>query len=343
MNRFDEGRVTIIAELSANHAGSIDNALKTIQAAAEVGADAIKLQTYRADTITLDSEKEDFVVRGGTLWDGRKLYDLYEEAHTPWEWHAELFAEAAKHGLACFSSPFDRSAVDFLEQFDPPAMKIASFEITDVNLIEYAASKGRQMIMSTGIAAAEDIELALQTCRKVGNEDIVLLQCTSSYPAPIETANLNTMLDMARKYHVQVGLSDHTLGITAPVVATALGACMIEKHFILDRSLGGPDADFSLEPDQFEAMVNAVREAESALGEVNYDLTDRKRNSRHFSRSLFVAKDLSKGDVFTEENLRSVRPGTGLHPKHLHEILGKRSNRDLEAGTAMSLEFVLDD
>ncbi len=333
-------KLWIVAELSANHGGKLDLALETVRAAAAAGADAIKLQTYTADTITLDSEKEDFIVRGGTLWDGRKLHDLYEEAHTPWEWHAALFEEAKKHGLACFSSPFDNTAVEFLESFNPPVYKIASFEITDTNLIAHVASKGRQVIISTGIASAEDIELALKTCRDEGNEDVVLLQCTSSYPAPVEEANLNTMLDMARTYRVQVGLSDHTLGNTAALVATALGACMIEKHFILDKSIGGPDADFSLNPEEFKSMVNAVREAESSLGTVNYELTERKVKSRNFSRSLYIAQDVEKGAQLTEENLRSVRPGFGLHPKYLNVLLGQRVNQNLKKGTAMSLDYL---
>ncbi len=340
MSIFFPDKALIVAELSANHGGSLEVALDTITAAKQSGADAIKLQTYTADTITLDSDAEDFVIQGGTLWDGRKLHDLYDEAHTPWEWHEALFAKAKEEGLICFSSPFDQTAVDFLEAFNTPAYKIASFEITDVNLIRYAAQKNKPMIISTGIANQEDIELAIAACREVGNNDITLLKCTSAYPAPIDLVNLNTMVDMKQKYGVEVGLSDHTTGLTAPVVAATLGAKMIEKHFILDRSLGGPDASFSLEPADFGRMVQAVRNAEASLGEVTYGLDESIKSSRQFARSLYVAEEIKKGDFITEQNVRSVRPGNGLHPKYLQECLGKKSNRDLEVGTPFSLEFL---
>jgi pseudaminic acid synthase len=323
--------VFIIAELSANHNGSLETAIETIRAAKRIGADAIKLQTYTADTLTLDSEKEDFIIKG-TIWEGKKLYDLYQEAYTPWEWHAELFKVANEEGLICFSSPFDKTAVDFLETLNTPIYKIASFEITDIPLIEYTASKGKPMIMSTGIATYEDIKLAVDTCRSVGNNDITLLKCTSSYPAPIEEANLVMMQQFAKDFDVKVGLSDHTMGITVPIVATALGATVIEKHFILDRSIGGPDAAFSLNENEFTEMVTAVRQAEKALGRVSYELTEKQINGKQFARSLYVAEDIKKGEVFTEKNIRSVRPGYGMHPKFLKEMIGSKADRDWVKG-----------
>jgi len=323
--------VFIIAELSANHGGSIEIAKETIRAAKRTGADAIKLQTYTADTITLDSDKEDFVIKG-TIWEGKKLYDLYQEAHLPWEWHEELFKTAKEEGLVCFSSPFDKTAVDFLEVLDCPIYKIASFEITDIPLIEYVASKGKPIIMSTGIAAYEDIKLAVDTCRKVGNNDITILKCTSSYPAPIDEANLVMMQRFAKDFTVKVGLSDHTLGTTVPVVATALGATVIEKHFILDKSIGGPDASFSLDEKEFTEMVQAVRNAEKAVGKESYELTEKQKAGKAFSRSLYVAEDIKKGDVFTENNVRSVRPGFGLHPKYFYQIIGTKAIKNFERG-----------
>lgn len=331
--------VFIIAELSANHNGSIDTALETIKAAKRVGADAIKLQTYTADTLTIDSDKEDFKLKG-TIWDGKTYYQLYQEAYTPWEWHKALFDAAKAEGLVCFSSPFDKTAVDFLEDLDAPAYKIASFEITDIPLIEYVASKGKPIIISTGIARQEDIELAVEACKRMGNDDIALLKCTSSYPAPIEEANMVMVDDLAKRYGVISGLSDHTMGTTVPVVATCFGAKIIEKHFILDRSIGGPDASFSLNEEEFTAMVKAVREAELAIGKVDYELTDKQVKGRDLSRSLYVTSDIKEGDVITEENVRSIRPGFGLHPKHYKDILGKVSKQDLTKGTAFRLEYV---
>ena len=325
-------RVFIVAELSANHNGSKDVALKTIRAAKRAGADAVKFQTYTADTITLDCQNEDFKIKQGTLWDGRYLYDLYQEAYTPWEWHRELYDVAKAEGLICFSSPFDKSAVDFLESLGNPIYKIASFEITDVDLIAYAARKGKPMVISTGIATEEDIRLAVDTCRSAGNNDITLLKCTSSYPAPIEEANLCMIADLANRFKVKVGLSDHTLGSIAGITAVSLGACMIEKHFILDRSIGGPDA--------FSQMVKDIRTVESAIGQVNYEPTDKMKAGRAFSRSLYVAENMKKGEVITEINVRSVRPGYGLHPKYLPEILGKKVNRDIEKGTRFTLDYI---
>jgi pseudaminic acid synthase len=327
-------RVFIIAELSANHNGSLENALNTIKAARRAGADAIKLQTYTPDTITIDCEKDDFKIKG-TIWDGKKLYDLYKEAYTPWEWHETLFATAREEGLICFSSPFDKTAVDLLENLGAPAYKIASFEITDIPLIGYVASKGKPVIISTGIAVLEDIELAVDTCRRMGNDQIILLKCTSSYPAPIEEANLAMIPDLSKRFGVIAGLSDHTLGITVPVAATVLGARVIEKHFILDRSIGGPDASFSLDETEFTSMVKAVREAEVAVGKVDYTVTEKMKKSREFSRSLYVVKEIKAGEILTEQNIRSIRPGYGLHPKHYNEVLGKRAKMDLERGKAL--------
>lgn len=336
----DKSPVFIIAELSANHNGSLDNALATIKAAKRAGADCIKLQTYTADTITLDSDKEDFVIKG-TIWDGKKLHTLYQEAYTPWEWHEQIYRVAKEEGLLCFSSPFDKTAVDLLESLNSPAYKIASFEITDIPLIEYVASKGKPVIISTGIARQEDIELALDACHRMGNYDVALLKCTSSYPAPIEEANMCMVRDLAERYNVISGLSDHTMGSTVPVVATVFGAKIIEKHFIIDRAIGGPDASFSMNEEEFTAMVKAVREAEKASGIIDYNLTEKQVKGRDFSRSLYIAEDIKVGEIFTEKNLRSVRPGFGLHPKYYNQLLGKKAAIDLEKGTPMQLEFVL--
>ncbi|WP_343588621.1 pseudaminic acid synthase [Flavobacterium sp.] len=330
----------IIAELSANHNGSIKNAIDTIRAAKRAGADCIKFQTFTADTITLDSKKEDFKITQGTLWDGRYLYELYQEAYTPWEWHEELFRVAKEEGLICFSSPFDKTAVDFLENLNVPAYKIASFEITDIPLIEYTASKGKPIIISTGIAEQADIELALDACRRVGNNDIALLKCTSSYPAPIEEANMCMIKDLSERYKVISGLSDHTMGTTVPIVATALGGKIIEKHFILDRSIGGPDASFSMNEEEFTAMVKAVREAESAIGIVDYSLTEKQAKGKDFSRSLYVVKDIKAGEQITEENVRSVRPGFGMHPKYYKEVLGKKVSADLQKGDSLKWDYI---
>ncbi len=289
----------IIAELSANHNGSLEVALETVRAAKRTGADCIKLQTYTADTITIDSRKDDFLIKG-TIWEGRNLHELYQEAYTPWEWHQALFEEAEKQGLICFSSPFDKTAVDFLEALHVPAYKIASFEITDIPLIEYVASKGKPVILSTGIATIADIELAIAACKRMGNHDIALLKCTSSYPAPIEEANMIMVKDLAERFGVLTGLSDHTMGSTVPVVATCFGAKIIEKHFILDHSIGGPDASFSMDEAEFTAMVKAVREAEAAIGVVDYTLTDKQAKGKDFSRSLYVVEDIKVGEVISE-------------------------------------------
>jgi pseudaminic acid synthase len=329
--------VFIIAELSANHNGSLETAIETIRAAKLAGANAIKFQTYTADTITIDSKKEDFLIKG-TIWEGRNLHDLYSEAYTPWEWHEQLFAVAKEEGLECFSSPFDPTAVELLEKLNVPAYKIASFEITDIPLIELVASKGKPIIISTGIAELEDIELAIDACERMGNENIALLKCTSSYPAPIEEANMIMVKDFAERFNMIVGLSDHTIGSTAPVVATCFGARIIEKHFILDRSIGGPDASFSMNEAEFTEMVKAVREAEKAIGKVDYNLTDKQKKGKDFSRSLYIVEDIAEGEVLTEKNIRSIRPGFGLHPKFYKEVLGKKVKRNIEKGERLSLE-----
>lgn len=331
----------IIAEMSANHGRDIEIAKESIRAAKRIGADAIKLQTYTADTITLDVKTDHFKINQDTAWDGQYLYDLYKKASLPWEWHKELFKVAAKEGLICFSSPFDNSAVDLLEDLGNPIYKIASFEITDIPLIKYVASKGKPIIISTGIASVDDIELAIETCRKEGNNDITILKCTSAYPASPEDANLLTIPDIKKRFGVKSGLSDHTMGIEGAVVAVALGATMIEKHFILDKKIGGPDAHFSLDEKEFKTMIDAVRLAERMMGKVDYEMTEKKRKSREFSRSLFVVNDIKKGDLITKENVRSIRPSYGLHTKHYYEILGKKVIKNLEKGTPMKLEFII--
>lgn len=330
----------IIAELSANHNGDLNVAIATIRAAKKTGADAIKLQTYTPDTLTIDCDNDHFKIEGGTLWDGKSLYELYGEAYTPWEWHKRLFEVAEEEGLICFSSPFDNTAVDFLEDLNVPAYKIASFEIQDIPLIEYAASKGKPIIISTGIAEEEDIQLAVDTCRKVGNNDIILLKCTSSYPAPLELANLNTIPDLKARFGVEVGFSDHTYGSLAPTVATTLGAKVIEKHFILDKSIGGPDADFSLDVKEFTDLVNQVRDTEKLLGKISYEISDKVKKNKKFARSLFVVKDVNAGDIVTEENIRSIRPGYGMHPKHYFDVLGKAFNKNIKKGTPLNFEHL---
>lgn len=332
-------RIMIVAELSANHNGSKQLAIDSIKAIKECGADAVKFQTYTADTITIKSNKKDFKI-SGTLWDNKYLYDLYNEAYTPWEWHKELFDVAKEEGLICFSTPFDQTSVDFLEQLNNPIYKIASFEITDIPLIEYVASKGKPMILSTGIATNEDIELALETCYKMNNRDITLLKCTSSYPAPIEEANLIMIKDLAERYNVKTGLSDHTIGFIAPIAATCLGAKVIEKHFIIDRKIGGPDSGFSMNKEEFAEMVTLIRQAEKSIGSVNYSLTANQKKSRSFSRSIYVVENIKKGEIITEKNVRSIRPGFGLHPKFYKDIIGKTAKQDIEKGDPLELNLI---
>jgi pseudaminic acid synthase len=329
------GKTFIIAELSANHGNSLDTAIASVVAAAEAGADAIKLQTYTADTITIDCDSDLFRIQQGTLWDGTTLHALYREAYTPWEWHEPIRDAAHAAGIAFLSSPFDPTAVEFLAGLDVPAYKIASFEIVDIPLIRLAASKGRPMIISTGIADLAMIEEAVDACRAVGNKDITLLKCTSAYPASPADANLATIPDMAARFGTKVGLSDHTMGHAVPVAAVALGASVVEKHFILDRRQGGPDASFSMEPAEFRQMVDAIRIAEQATGTVTYEVTGASAKNRKFSRSLFATADIDAGDILTSENVRSIRPGDGLHPRHLDQVLGRRAAERIPRGTPL--------
>lgn len=332
--------VYIVAEVSANHNQDFDQAIKLIKAAKEAGADAIKLQTYTPDTMTIDCDNEYFRISKGTIWEGRNLYDLYKEAYTPWEWQPKLKIVANDLGMTLFSTPFDKTAVDFLEKMDVPAYKIASFEIIDIPLIQYVAQKNRPMIISTGMATLEEIHEAITAARETGCKELALLKCTSAYPAPPEEMNLNTIPNMAETFGLPVGLSDHTLGIAVPVAAVALGACMIEKHFTLSRSVPGPDSTFSLEPHEFKAMVDAIRDTEKSIGEINYAITDKEDSSRIFRRSLFIVKDMKAGDIFTTENIRSIRPGYGLPPKYLNDFLGKKTQRDVKKGTPATWQIL---
>ncbi len=330
----------IVAELSGNHNGDYNRAIEIIHAAKEAGADAIKLQTYTADTITIDCDKPWFMTPGDGLWAGRTLHNLYEEAYTPWEWHEGLFAEAKKLGMEAFSSPFDPTSVDYLENLNVPAYKIASFEINDIPLIRKIAKLGKPIIFATGIAYEEDIELALNTCREEGNDQVILLKCVSAYPTPYNLVNLRMMQNLRDKYDCVVGLSDHTPGGTIPVGSIALGARMIEKHLTLNRSAGGVDDAFSMEPSEFAQMVKEVRIMEEALGSYEYKLTDKQIKERGLSRSLFVVKDIRKGETITEENVRSIRPGIGMHTKHYEEVLGRKASQDIEKGTPLSWELI---
>lgn len=334
IGRFEinKGKTFIIAELSANHNQDFDLAVKTIKAAKEAGADAIKLQTYKPDSLTINADTEYFAPKTEGIWKGYTPYNLYKEAYTPWEWQPKLQKIAEEEGLIFFSSPFDFEGVDFLEAMDVPAYKIASFEITDIPLIKYTASKMKPIIVSTGIATLADIELAVNTCREVGNNEIAILKCTSSYPAPYDEINLKTIPEISKVFNTQVGLSDHTMGFTVPIAAVSLGATIVEKHFILDRSLGGPDSTFSMEPTEFRQMVDSIRIVEKALGEVNFNLTEKTAKSRNSRRSLFVVEDIKKGEVLTEKNVRSIRPGFGLEPKYYENILGKVAVKDLQKG-----------
>ena len=317
-----------------------NRAVKIMEAAKESGADAIKIQTYTADTITLNCDNQYFQITQGTLWDGRTLHKLYEEAYTPWEWQPELKKIANEMGLDFFSSPFDFSSVDFLEKMDVPAYKIASFEITDIPLIRKVAGLGKPVIISTGIAKLADIELALQTCRETGNEDVILLKCCSEYPTPYEDINLRTMQSMEQTFDCIVGLSDHTMGNAVATASVALGGKVVEKHLTLSRADGGVDSAFSMEPAEFKKMVDDIRIVEKAIGRVTYDLTDKQLAEREHSRSLFIAQDMKAGDQFTPENLRSVRPGFGLHTKYYEQLLGKKIARDVSMGTPMAWELV---
>jgi pseudaminic acid synthase len=330
-------KVFIVAELSANHNNNFDFAVKTIHAMAEAGADAVKVQTYKPESLTIDLNTGYFAPRNEGLWKGYTPWKLYKEASMPYEWQPKLKKIAEDLGLLFFSSPFDKEGVDFLESINVPIYKIASLEITDIPLIEYAASKGKPMIISTGVADNEDIQLALDTCFKAGNNQITLLKCTSQYPATIEDANLQTIPDMRKRFCVEVGVSDHTMGSLVPTVAVSLGAKVVEKHFILDRNLGGPDSAFSMEPEEFKEMIKTIRQTEAALGKVTYIVSENDRNRR---RSLFVVKDIKAGEPFSEENVRSIRPGYGVHPKYLNEILGKKAKTDIKRGTPLSWDDI---
>ncbi|MBW1697332.1 MAG: pseudaminic acid synthase [Deltaproteobacteria bacterium] len=332
--------IYIIAEMSANHGQDFDQAVRILHAAKEAGADAVKLQTYTPDTLTIPSDREYFRIGGGTLWDGRTLYDLYSEAYMPWEWQPKLKPIAEEIGIGLFSTAYDSSAVDFLEEIDVPVHKVASFENVDVPLIEKMARSGKPLIISTGMASLGEIEKAVQAARNAGATQIALLKCTSAYPAPPDEMNLRTIPHMAEAFGVPVGLSDHTLANEIPVAAVVLGACIIEKHFTLSRSDGGPDSAFSMEPEEFRTMVRAIRNVETALGRVQYRPTTKERESQVFRRSLFVVRNVAAGEVFSSENVRSIRPGYGLPPKFLEMILGRRASRDIRSGTPLTWDLV---
>ena len=325
----------IIAELSANHNGSLDRAIESIDVAHRCGAHAIKLQTYSADTMTIDCDHSDFMIKGG-LWDGYKLFNLYQWAQTPFEWHPELFSHARKRGITLFSTPFDETAVDLLESLDAPAYKIASFELTDLPLIRYVARTGKPMIMSTGMANECEIEEAVQTARESGCKDLVLLHCISSYPAPVEQANLRQMAELGRRFDCVPGLSDHTLGTAVSVAAVALGACVIEKHFTLSRADKGPDSEFSMEPSELVSLCKDSHDAWSALGHIGYERQKAEEGSKVFRRSIYFVRDLPAGALISPEDIRRIRPGMGLPPKHFEELIGKRLKKSVSRGTATS-------
>ena len=335
-----ESPAFLIAEMSGNHNQDLGRALAIIEAAKESGADAIKLQTYTADTITMDCRNQYFATQKGSLWEGRTLYDLYQEAHTPWEWHEKLFQKAEECGLICFSSPFDKTAVDFLEKLNAPAYKIASYEINDIPLIRRAAQTGKPLIMSTGIASLSDIELALRACREEGNQDVILLKCTSAYPAPYSEMNLRVIPHMAETFQCITGLSDHSYGTEVAVASAALGAKVVEKHLTLSRKDGGVDSDFSIEPEEFALMAKQIRNVEAALGTVTYKLTEKQKESKRYSRSLFAAEDIREGGTFSESNIRSVRPGDGIPPRYLDDILGKQAKRSISKGMPLKWEDI---
>lgn len=335
IGNFDTSKkVFIIAELSANHSGSLEIALKSIKAAKEAGADAVKIQTYTPDSLTLNSDKDDFIIKGG-LWDKRKLYELYESAKTPYEWHSQIFEAAQNEGILCFSSPFAKKDVDFLKRFEPIAYKIASFEANDEDFVRYVAKENKPTLVSTGIASEEELLRVCEIFKEEKNFQLIFLKCTSAYPAPLCEMNLKALVKLKEKFKVEVGLSDHSFGFLAPVVAVALGACVIEKHFILDKSIKSEDSEFSLDFNEFKAMVDAVRQAESTLGDGNLALGEKELKNRTFARSLYASKDIKKGELFSEENVKAVRPSFGLHPKFYKEILGKIATKDIELGTAL--------
>lgn len=329
----------IIAELSANHNGSLERAFETIKAAHESGAHAIKIQTYTADTMTIDCDREDFMIHGG-LWNGYKLYDLYKWAETPFEWHKAIFDYAASLGITIFSTPFDESAVDLLESLNTPAYKIASFEATDLPLIRYVASKGKPVIMSTGMCSESEISEAVATAREAGCKNLVLLHCISSYPAPMDQANLLQMPRLTERFETIPGLSDHTLGTTASVAAVALGACVIEKHFTLSRNEKGPDSEFSIEPDELKRLCQDTFDAWSALGKPGFERQKAEEGSKHFRRSVYFIKDMKAGEIITPAHIRRIRPGFGLPPKYFDQLIGKRVKKDVDRGTATDWELI---
>ncbi len=341
-NRYVGGNAPtfIVAEVSANHLQDFERAKAIIKAAADAGADAVKLQTYTADTITLDCDNDYFQITQGTIWDGTTLHKLYQEAFTPWEWQPELLKYANELGMECFSSPFDPTAVDFMEEMNMPAYKIASFEINDIPLIRKIAKLGKPMIFATGIAYLEDIERALQVCKEEGNEQVILLKCTSQYPSPYESMNLKVIPNMAEVFDCVTGLSDHSMGCTVAVASVALGAKMVEKHLTLSRADGGPDAEFSMEPAEFKQMVDEICIVEKALGKVTYELTEQQVRSREDGRSLFVVKDVKEGEIFTEDNVRSIRPNFGLHTMYYEDILGKKAKKDISKGTPLAWNLI---
>lgn len=326
----------IVAEMSANHLHRLDIALKMVEAAASAGADAFKIQTLTPETMTIDCDNEYFTINCGTPWDGRKLIDLYSETPFPYDWHAPVFEKCKKLGLLCFSTPYDITSADFLRQFDPPMYKIASFEIFDTPFIQHVASFGKPMVISTGMADFEDIKAAVNACQEAGNDQIVLLKCTSAYPAPLDEINLKIMVDIANKFNVMVGVSDHTLGHEVSLASVALGGCFIEKHFTLARSLGGPDATFSIEPDELSELVRLVRNTEKLMGTVDYSVTEKVKSNRIFARSLFFIKNIKAGERVTDEHIRSIRPGYGLKPSAIDKVIGRRVNQDITRGTPTS-------
>ena len=332
--------VYIIAEMSANHNQNFDQAMQILKAAKEAGADAVKLQTYRPETLTIDCRSEYFQIDKGTIWEGRNLHDLYAEAYTPWEWQLKLKAIADDLEIDLFSSPFDDTAVDFLETMDVPAYKVASFEIVDLPLLRKIARTGKPIIMSTGMASLSEIDEAARTIREAGGSELALLKCTSAYPAQPEEMNLKTIPHLGEAFSVPVGLSDHTLGIAVPIAAVAMGASIVEKHFTLSRSIPGPDNAFSLEPEEFKRMVEAIREAEKALGKISYEIGEKEKSSRVFRRSLFVVEGMELGDLFSHENIRSIRPGFGLHTRYLEHVLGRKATRKIARGTPLAWELV---
>ena len=330
----------IVAEMSANHNQIFDEAVKIIETAKNAGADAIKLQTYTPDTLTIDCNNKYFRIGKGTVWEGRKLYDLYREAYTPWEWQPKLKELADKLHIDFFSTPFDFTAVSFLEKMNVPAYKIASFELVDLPLLKCVAKTGKPIIISTGMGSLAEIDEAVRTLNAAGNKKIALLKCTSSYPAPLEDLNLRTIPHLAETFNVPVGLSDHTLGFEAAIVAIALGSCILEKHLTLTRNHPGPDSAFSMEPQEFKDFVKAIRAAEKTIGRVQYQITEREKSSKVFRRSLFVVRDMHAGEEFSEKNVRSIRPASGMHPRYIDEVLGRKAKKDILAGTPLSRDII---